>query len=328
MIPSEHGPAALTRPLDVWIDADPSIGIPGHEAADGFALVQAFHSPELRIRGISASYGNAPLEKTARIARQIVEQFGAAAGVTPGRLAAGAPGRQALGQGTAATAALRAALEERPLTYLALAPLTNLATLLTLHPELSGRIEKIIFVGARSPGRRITAGKWNPYEFTDSNYHKDNRAAGVVLRAGVPLKLVPLELAFQMPLRPAELRWIGREGGPEGRYLAQKASLWMWLWRLGFLTHGAMIFDSFAVLAATHPHLLETERRFVSQHNALDWNAPQEHHKYLLASQSPLGRKPAREAEFCCTPKPGARPALLERLAGKPYLEGETKRTP
>ena len=305
--------------MDVWIDTDPSIGLPCHEADDGFALIQAFRSPELRIRGVSASYGNAPLSKTARIAREIVEQFGASAGVTADHLFAGANFREDLGQATAATAALRAALQERPLTYLALAPLTNLATLLTLHPELAARIERIIFVGARSPGRRFTAGNWNPYEFTDGNYHKDNRAAGVVLRAGIPLTLVPVELALQMPLLPAELRWLGREGGAEGRYLARKANLWMWFWRLGFLTGGAMVFDSFAVLAATHPHLLETERRFVTQHNALDWNAPQEHHKYLLASKSPLGRKPAREAEFCCAPKPEAKAALLERLAGKPY---------
>ncbi len=312
-------PPGTTAPLDVWIDTDPSIGIPCHEADDGFALIQAFHSLELRIRGISVSYGNAPLAKTARIARGIVEQFGGPAGVSPARVFAGSPSRPDLGDATAATKALRAALEARPLTYLALAPLTNLATLLTLHPELARRVERIIFVGARTPGRRFTVGRWNPYEFTDGNYHKDNRAAGVVLRAGIPLTLTPVELALHLPLRPAELRWIGQEGGAAGQFLARQANLWMWLWRLGFLTGGGMIFDSFAVLAATHPHLLETERRFVTQHHALDWGAPEEHHKYLLASKSPLGRKPAREAEFCYAPKPEARAVILERLAGKPY---------
>ena len=217
---------------------------------------------------------------------------------------------------------MRAALEQRPLTYLAIAPLTNLATCLRLHPELAGRIQRVIFVGGRTPGRRFTAGNWNPYEFTDGNYHKDNRAAGVVLRSGIPLTLVPVELALQMPLTPTDLRWVGREGGAAGRYLAEKARLWLWLWRLLFLTRGGMVFDSFAILAATHPHLLESERRFVTQYKALDWEGPVEHHKhYLLASKTPLGRKPAREAVFCSAPKPEARPVLLERLAGRPRHE-------
>ena len=173
-----------SAPLDVWIDTDPSIGIPGHEADDGFALIQAFQSPELRIRGLSVSYGNAALRRVLPIAREMAARFGAGAGVTPEHVFAGAASRKELGTATPATAALRAALEERPLTYLALAPLTNLATLLERHPELAGRIERVIFVGGRTPGHRFRAGNWNPYEFTDGNYHKDPPAMGVVLRAG------------------------------------------------------------------------------------------------------------------------------------------------
>ena len=146
----------------MWIDTDPSIGIPGHEADDGFALIQAFRSPELRIRGLSVSYGNAPLRKVLPIAREIATRFGAEAGVTPNHVFAGAASRKELGTATPATAALRAALEQRPLTYLAIAPLTNLGTFLERYPELTGRIERVIFVGGRTPGHRFRAGNWNP----------------------------------------------------------------------------------------------------------------------------------------------------------------------
>ena len=306
-------------PLDVWIDTDPSIGIPCHEADDGFALIQAFRSPEIRIRGLSVSYGNASLRRVVPIAQEIVKRFGAEAGLTPEHVFVGAASRKEPGTETPATAALRAALEQRPLTYLAIAPLTNLATFLERHPELAGRIERVIFVGGRTPGHRFRAGNWNPYEFTDGNYHKDPRAMGVLLRAGIPLTLVPVELALRMPLTPAELRWIGREGGPAGRYLAQKARSWVWLWRMLFLVPGGILFDSFAILAATHPHLLESEHRFVAEHDSLDGEASTERHKpYLLASKAPPDREPAREAVFCCAPKPGAKAVLLERLAGKP----------
>jgi inosine-uridine nucleoside N-ribohydrolase len=306
----------VVKPLDVWIDTDPSIGIPCHEADDAFALIQAFHSPELRIRGISASYGNAGLDKTERIAREIVERFGASAGVTPAQLFAGAASAHDLGKPTAAVEGLRAALIERPLTYLALAPLTNLAALLTLHPELAGRIERVIFVGGRSPGYRFFAGRWNPYEFSDGNFHKDNEAAAVLLRTAIPLTLVPVELALQMPLLPGELRRIGREGGESGSYLARKGWLWMWLWRLCFAIEGGIVFDCFAILAATHPHLLESERRHAAIVRKQGKAATNPRNVHLVASREP-GDQPAREVTFCRNPLPDTREVLLERLIGK-----------
>ena len=61
----------------VWIDTDVSIGSPIREVDDAYALLLAFHSPEIRIAGISATYGNASLEQTTRVAREMVRRFGA-----------------------------------------------------------------------------------------------------------------------------------------------------------------------------------------------------------------------------------------------------------
>ena len=301
---------------DVWIDTDPSIGVPFHEADDGFALIQAFHSPELRIRGISTSHGNAGLATTTRIAREMAGRFGGPAGVTEAAVFAGAASARELGKPTAATDALRAALEERPLTYLALAPLTNLATLLTLHPEAAERIERVIFVGGRSPGVRFRAGRWNPYEFTDGNFHKDHASAAVLLAARVPLTLAPVELTLKRLLTPGDLERIGREGGAAGRYLATRARLWMRLWRLCFGVQGGVVFDCFAILAATHPHLLESERRYVAmtRHRPAGRTAsPRDVH--LLASGT-CSEENAREAVFCRDAHPDAGVVLLERLIG------------
>ena len=56
--------------IPVWIDTDPSVERGGHEVDDGFALVQAFHSPELEIRGVSVVFGNAPLPKAWEIGKK------------------------------------------------------------------------------------------------------------------------------------------------------------------------------------------------------------------------------------------------------------------
>ena len=311
---------------DVWIDTDPSIGVPLHEADDGFALIQAFHSPELRLRGLSTTYGNAGLATTTRIARDMTARFGGPAGLTEAHVYPGAASARDLGQPTAATAALRAALAERPLTYLALAPLTNLATLLTLHPEAARRIERVIFVGGRSPGVRFRAGRWNPYEFTDGNFHKDNAAAAILLAVGPAVTLVPVECALQLLLTPRELARIGREGGPSGHYLATKARLWMNLWRLCFAVEGAVIFDCFAVLAATHPRLLETERRYASiTHDPPGAAAVNPRNVHLLASAE-AGSKPTREVAFCRRPLPAARAVLLRQLIGKNRRDKRSRR--
>ncbi len=306
-----------SNPLDVWIDTDPSIGVPFHEADDGFALIQAFHSPELRIRGISTTYGNAGLATTTRIACEIAGRFGGPAGVNAMHVHPGASSARDLGKSTTATETLRAALIERPLTYLALAPLTNLATFLTLHPELASHLERVIFVGGRTPGVRFRAGRWNPYEFTDGNFHKDHAATAVLLASSVPLTLVPVECALQMFLLPAELRRIGREGGESGRYLAKKALLWMFLWRVCFAVPGAVIFDCFAVLVATHPHLLETETRHAAITHPLPGSslAASVHPRRIhLAARAALGDNPAREVLFCRRSWPKAHSVLLGRL--------------
>ena len=303
---------------DVWIDTDPSIGVPLHEADDGFALVQAFHSPELRIRGLSTTYGNAGLTITTRIAREMVIRFGGPAKLIEPHVHFGAASARDLGKPTAATAALLNALQKRPLTYLALAPLTNLATFLTLHPKAARCIERVIFVGGRSPGVRFRAGRWNPYEFTDGNFHKDNAAGAILLSHGLPLTLVPVECALQLLLTPRELTRIGSEGGPSGHYLATKARLWMNLWRFCFAVEGAVVFDCFAVLAATHPHLFHTERRFAAIERDPQARAvgnPRDVH--LVARREPVNEHP-REVTFCLFPLPQARTILLERLLARP----------
>src|SRR5215218_699801 len=63
-------------PIPVWIDTDPAMGEPERDVDDGLALVQAFHSPELDIRGVSVVFGNAELDRGLPIARRLVTEFG------------------------------------------------------------------------------------------------------------------------------------------------------------------------------------------------------------------------------------------------------------
>ena len=141
---------AQAKGTRVWIDTDPAIGSPFRDVDDAFALILAFHSPELRIAGISTTYGNAGLRRTTLVSAR------SRPAVWPGRwnhrggclFWRGIRGR--FQTRTAASEALSRALRKERLTYIALGPLTNLAAVLEQHPNLAGRFERVIFVGGRS----------------------------------------------------------------------------------------------------------------------------------------------------------------------------------
>ncbi len=132
----------------VWMDVDPAVLRGGNEPDDGLALLQAFHSSELTIRGVSVVFGNSALDVGYRNGSEIVARFGP----DDLRVYTGAASNAELGQENDATQALQAALREEPLTILALGPVTNVATVLKNHPELSARVEEIIVVAGRRPG--------------------------------------------------------------------------------------------------------------------------------------------------------------------------------
>src|SRR5205085_8162724 len=98
---------ALHAQIPVWIDTDPSVAPGGHEVDDGFALIQAFHSHEIAIRGVSVVFGNAPLQTALPIARELLRLL--KAGFEPH---SGAAGASQLGEPTPASRALAAALRK------------------------------------------------------------------------------------------------------------------------------------------------------------------------------------------------------------------------
>lgn len=170
--------AAAARAATVWIDTDVSIGSPIREVDDAFALVLALHSPEIRIAGLGTSYGNAPLSQTTRAALDLVQRFGASGGVTRAGLFAGAGSARDLGRRSSASDALAATLLKRKVTYVALGPLTNLATFLRLHPGMADRIERVILLGGQTQPGRLTIGDNRVIRIHDANVFKDPERGG------------------------------------------------------------------------------------------------------------------------------------------------------
>jgi pyrimidine-specific ribonucleoside hydrolase len=185
------------------IDTDPGVD-------DAVALMLAAASPEIQLLAVTTVFGNADVEVTTANALRLRTLGGlgnvpVAAGaarplVYPRRRRAvcwhgrdGLGGRadllpepsgpaSALGAVTLMATLLRDAIA--PVTLVAIGPLTNIALLLAVHPEVKPRINRIVTMGGHLSGP--------PAEF---NINSDPEAARrVLVGEDVPTTLVPLDV--------------------------------------------------------------------------------------------------------------------------------------
>ena len=251
---------ALAPATAVWIDTDVAIGSPFREVDDAFAILLAARSRNLAIAGISTSYGNASLETSNAAAHDLIQR------IKPGPLShvySGARSRDDLGRETSATTALAAALRKEHLTYLALGPLTNLATFQLRHPDLARRIKRIIFVGGTSPETDLHFGTGFRVQIHDANVLKDPAAVRQVLAGKTPITLLPVERTSQLILTGRDLDAIERSDEP-GHYVATRSRFWLWFWTTVLGTEGGPIFDAAAILAVADPNQLSLEKRLAT----------------------------------------------------------------
>jgi inosine-uridine nucleoside N-ribohydrolase len=304
---------AQTR-MPVWIDTDPALGEPDRDVDDGFALVQALHSPELEIRGISVVFGNAPLDRGMPIAADLVRRFG------PPALAVfrGAASADGLGVETDASRALTAALRLEPLTILALGPATNVATVLQLHPELAGRVRRVIAVAGRRPGQRFTTGTTNLKGHRDFNFELDPEAFRVLIRSKAPLVLAPFEISSKVWVDAQDLDRLA-SGPAAARALAAPARGWLDLWRRLFNVDGFNPFDSLAVGYAISPANFECESLPIEIHTLPDditepgvQGTAVEQKPYLLVSKT-FTSAPTTGL-YCSSAPPDFKRDLFDRL--------------
>lgn len=212
--------AALAAPRDLIIDTDPG-------ADDVVALLFALASPEeLNVRAITTVAGNVRLDKTSRNARLAREWAGReevpvyAGAPTPlvrtpiyaenihGQ--EGLPGiavhepTQGLAQGSAVQYLIDTlgAAEPHSITVAMLGPQTNLALALIQAPEIVKGIKEVVVMG----GAHFNGGNITPV--AEFNLYADPQAAEVVLRSGVKLTYLPLDVTHKVLTSEARLQQI------------------------------------------------------------------------------------------------------------------------
>ncbi len=304
--------------LGVWIDTDPSVGEKDRDVDDGLALIQAFNSPELDIKGISVVFGNTDLKKAIPIANFAVSQFGPqelASSVFPG-----AASSADLGKETEASKAIANALRMEKLSILALGPMTNVATAIKNHPEIVGNIEQVIAVAGRRPGQRFTSGEKNKKGHRDFNFELDPEAFRVLIDLNVPLVLAPFEISSKVWVNEDDINSFAN-GTSATKWLAPPAKDWLSLWQRVFFVNGFNPFDTLAVTYLTSPSLIQCEilpaEIQVLADDATEYymqGKKVQSKPYLLASENLRSKY---KLKYCYNALPDFKSDLFERLFAK-----------
>jgi pyrimidine-specific ribonucleoside hydrolase len=256
-------PAAVTSgtmpaPRPVWIDTDLACGSgKTSDVDDCWALALALRSPELAVVGISTVFGNrlegdgADAKRRAALAQTILTLAGKNVSVVDGSETDAIEGWPA----TPASEKMAATLARSRFTLIALGPVTNVATLLARHPALARNLQQIVMVGGKPPGRLFHPGRHWWFHFGDFNVSQDVDAMREVLAAGVPITLVPFELAMQLAITENDLQRL-RNGSRLASWLVEKSAGWMSFWQGDLIDkHGFSPFDALAVGSAALPDM-------------------------------------------------------------------------
>lgn len=88
---------------------------------------------------------------------------------------------------------------KKPMTVIATGPLTNIATLLLIYPELKSQIEQFVILGGALKRNNATAA-------AEYNFYEDYEAAALVFSAQIPIIWLPIDIKDQSLLTAEELK--------------------------------------------------------------------------------------------------------------------------
>jgi inosine-uridine nucleoside N-ribohydrolase len=194
------------KPLPLIIDSDPGLD-------DALAIGLAVARPELDVLAVTTVGGNADVRHCTENALRLLHAYGrddipvaeGAAGPLVGQVVRatevhgeGGIGTTELPPATAeavpehAVALIARLLREHPepITIAPIGPLTNIALVLRLYPELAERIAHLSIMGG-------SIGEGNTTVSAEFNIYADPEAADIVFRSGVPITMMGLDVTHQ-----------------------------------------------------------------------------------------------------------------------------------
>ena len=244
----------------------------GTDVDDILALGLALRSPEITLAGVTVVYGDVDLR-----ARMVAKTFQLAgrSDIPLGRGISLPLLRQRPvfwegheGQGLLdgdeptplmphAVSLMSEMIRTRPgeITLVPIGPLTNLAALVTMEPELVSQVQQVVMMGG-------AAGRGNDFDLSpvEHNIRCDPEAASIVFGAGWPIRMVGLDVTMRTRLQRAHLRRLAEHADPLASALADQAGRYMDSRGRDF----TYLHDPLAVATIVDPSLIQTRPMHVA----------------------------------------------------------------
>lgn len=255
----------------IIIDCDP-----GHDDAIAILLAIA-NSEKLDLRGITTVGGNQILDKITENALKVISFVNAdipvakgAAGPLFGKLVTGeeAHGESGMDGPLLPPSKFRPVEEgavefmlniirssEEKITLVPMAPLTNIALLITAYPEIKERIEKISLMGGGISYGNVTS-------TAEFNIYVDPEAARIVFESGIPITMSGLDVTDKAAIFEDEIVAL-KERGPVSTMVGELLDFYsIYGKKMGYV--GSALHDPCAVAWLLHPELFESEHLYVT----------------------------------------------------------------
>lgn len=255
--------------IKVIMDCDPGID-------DGIALAYAAaHQDEIELLAVTTFAGNQTIDKVTKNALELVDFYGLKVPVARGQErplvkevihAEEFHGETGLGHcvlpetGTKAASDnavffIREILDDLPegqqVTFIETAPMTNLALLLRVFPEVKDKIRRIVFMGGAVKGGNVTPA-------AEFNIYADPEAAKIVFEAGIPLVMCGLDATMKCNLTRSQIMKLCQSGNPVARacgdmagYVLENSSKYRCV---------ASIHDAVPFMYLLHPEFFKMEK--------------------------------------------------------------------
>lgn len=251
----------------IIIDTDPGID-------DALAIAIALYSDELDVKLITTVAGNVGIDKTTYNALRLLkffekENIPVAVGadkplIRPYEDASSVHGKSGMEgydfedptetpiKENAVNAMHRVIMESKEaITIVAIGPLTNIALLLKVYPEVKENIKEVVMMGG-------SASRGNMGVMSEYNVGVDPEAAHILFHSGLEITMVGLDVglkALVMPEDSEEIKTMNKTG--EMAYCLFKK------YRGGSFNTGLKMYDSTAMAYLLVPHIYETVETYI-----------------------------------------------------------------
>ena len=214
---------AHTASKRVLVDCDPAIGVRNRDLDDGLALLLLLAS-SARVEGLTINFGNVATDVGVSVAHTLLDRVGSSIPIL-----GGATSRHDLGTRNPAVDFLIESVRAAPgeISLLALAPLTNVATAMSVDPSFAGNLREIVIMGGSFD--------FKPFKWVgEFNFHLDGAAAARVIAAPVPKTLLTMDVCSQAVVRQAQLDQVRTHSSEFATYLGDAIEPWLSLNRRVF----------------------------------------------------------------------------------------------